>query len=204
MAEDRRAVLAAEVEALAVAGGGIVDPPERLEQLPVADLGRVKPHLDRLGGADVVRDMAAGVAHRSLQHPMDLAEGRLHTPKASRRECGALGTVRSFSLEPRRVGVAVPELNHVMTPSSSCDNTKPAPGIPDGTSMTFPRKRAADRAGPWGKLISEAEELASLPMQFGIVDISERDATTSWRTMFRVQVPDTPEYEGPGEVEKVP
>src|SRR5262249_56273321 len=49
MVEDRRAVLAAEIEALAVAGGRIVDPPERLEQLLVADLGRVEPPLDRLG-----------------------------------------------------------------------------------------------------------------------------------------------------------
>src|SRR5881394_4059544 len=78
MAEDRRAVLAAEVEALAVAGGRIVDPPERLEQLGVADLGRVEPHLDRLGVAGAtpadpfvagVGDVAAGVARSGLQHP---------------------------------------------------------------------------------------------------------------------------------------
>src|ERR1700757_3576212 len=102
MAEDRRAVLAAEVEALAVAGGGIVDPPERPEQLRVADLGRVEPHLDRLGVAGAVPadpfvagigDMAAGVAHGSLQHPVNLAEGRLHSPEASCGECGALGSV---------------------------------------------------------------------------------------------------------------
>src|SRR5215472_9542871 len=142
MVEDRRAVLAAEVEALPVAGGRIVDSPERLEQLRVADLGWVEPHLDRLGVAGAVpadpfvagvRDVAAGVAHGSLQHPVDLAEGRLHTPEASCGECGALGSVRSVSLERRRrrrVGVAVPELNHVMTPSNSCTNTKPASGIP--------------------------------------------------------------------------
>src|SRR5258708_22153109 len=128
MVEDRRAVLAADVEALAVAGGRIVDSPERLEQLRVADLGRVEPYLDRLGVAGAVPadpfvagvgDVAAGVAHSSLQHPVDLAEGRLHTPEASCGECGALGSVRSVSLERRRgrrVSVAVPELNHVMTP----------------------------------------------------------------------------------------
>src|SRR5690348_2541082 len=144
MAEDLRAVLAAEVEALAVARGRIVDLPERLEQLRVADLSRVEPHLDRLGVAGPVPadplvagvgDVAAGVAHGSLQHPVDLAEGRLHTPEASCGECGALGSVRSVSLERRRrrrAGVAVPELYHVMTPSNSCANTKPAPGIPGG------------------------------------------------------------------------
>src|SRR6202011_382961 len=68
--EDGRAVLAAEVETLTVAGRRVVDVPERLEQFGVADLGRVEPHLDRLGvtGAvpadlPVVRvgGMAAGV-----------------------------------------------------------------------------------------------------------------------------------------------
>src|SRR5580700_3476983 len=111
MVEDRRAVLAAEIEALAVAGGRIVDPPERLEQLRVADLGRVEPDLDRLGVAGAVpadplvgrvRDVPAGVARSSLQHPVDLAEGRLHTPEASRGESGALGSVWSVSLEWRR------------------------------------------------------------------------------------------------------
>src|SRR5579863_2033094 len=128
MAEDRRAVLAAEIEALAVASGGIVDPPERLEQLRVADPGRVEPHLDRLGVAGAVpadplvggvRDVAAGVARSSLQHSVDLAEGRLHTPEASRGECGALGSIRSLPLQRRRrrrVGVAVLELDHVMGP----------------------------------------------------------------------------------------
>src|SRR6266566_7863851 len=94
MAEDRRAVLAAEIQALAVAGGRIVDPPEHLQQLRVADLGRVEPHLDRLrvaGAAPAdppvarVRHMPAGVADGGLQHPVDLAEGRLDAPEAS---CG--------------------------------------------------------------------------------------------------------------------
>src|SRR5215831_20246896 len=145
MVEDRRAVLAAEIEALAVAGGRIVDPPEHLKQLRVADLGRVEPHLDRLGVPGAVpadpsvarvRDVAAGVADSGLQYSVDLAEGRLHTPEASRGECRALGPVRSVSLEwrhRRQSGVAVPELNHVMTSSNVCANTKPAPGIPART-----------------------------------------------------------------------
>src|SRR5215471_13671657 len=75
MVEDRRAVLTADIEALAVARGRIVDPPEHLKQLRVADLGRVEPHLDRLGVAGAmpadppvarIRDVAAGVADSSL------------------------------------------------------------------------------------------------------------------------------------------
>src|SRR5271156_5888561 len=111
MVKDRGAVLAADIEALPVAGSRIVDPPERLEQLRVADLGRVEPDLDRLGVAGAmpagpvvagVGDVAAGVAHGSLQPPVDLAEARLHTPEASCGERGALGTVRSVSFEWRR------------------------------------------------------------------------------------------------------
>src|SRR5215467_15346911 len=142
MVEDRRAVLAAEIKALAVAGGRIVDPPEHLKQLRVADLGRVEPHLDRLGVAGAtpadpsvagVRDMAAGVADSGLQHSVDLAEGCLHTPEASCGECRALGSVRSVPLERRsesRAGVAVPEPHHVITSSNTSASTKAAPGIP--------------------------------------------------------------------------
>src|SRR5215831_8029579 len=121
MVEDRRAVLATEIEALAIAGGRIVDPPEHLEQLRVADLGRVEPHLDRLGVAGAVPadlsvagvwDVAAGVADSGLQHSVDLAERRLHTPKAPCGERRALGSVRSVPLERRyrrQTGIAVPE-----------------------------------------------------------------------------------------------
>src|SRR6266480_3889472 len=142
MVEDRRAVLAADIEALAVAGGRVLYPPERLKQFRVADLDRVEPHLDRLGVAGAVptdlsvggvRDVPAGVADGGLQHSVDLAEGRLDTPEASCGECRALGSVRSGSLERRcrrRANVAVPELDHVMTPSNICPNTRPAPGIP--------------------------------------------------------------------------
>src|ERR1700677_4455877 len=129
MVKDRRAVLAAEIEALPVAGSRIVDPPERLEQLRVADLGRVEPDLDllRVSGAVAasrivdpperleqlrvaclgrvepdldrlrvtvavpadplvgrVRDVAAGIPGSGPQHPVDLAEGRLDAPEASR------------------------------------------------------------------------------------------------------------------------
>src|SRR5262252_624116 len=108
MAEDRRAVLAAEIEALPVAGGRIVDPPKRLEQLRVADLGRVEPHLDRLGVAGAapadpliarVRHLPAGVADGGRQHPVDLAEGCLDAPEASCGEGRALGPLRAVPRE---------------------------------------------------------------------------------------------------------
>src|SRR6516225_10173206 len=142
MVEDRRAVLAAEIQALAVAGGRIVDPPEHLKQFRVADLGRVEPHLDRLGVAGAVptdlpvagvRDVAPGVADSGPQHSVDLAEGRLHTPEASRGECRALSSVRPVPLERRcqsQTGAAVPEPHHVMTSSNTSASTKPVPEIP--------------------------------------------------------------------------
>src|SRR6266550_4398706 len=169
MVEDRRAVLAAEIEALAVAGGRIMDPPERLQQLRVADLGRVEPHLDRLrvaGAAPAdppvarVRHMPAGVADGGLQHPVHLAEGRLDAPEASCGEGRTLGPIRALALErrcQRRTGAGLPEPNHVMTPSNFCANTKPAPGIPApaargdaAPASSKPRRgtRAAGRPGP--------------------------------------------------------
>src|SRR5271154_6361483 len=52
--EDGRPVLIAEVEALAVSCGGVVDTPERLEKLGVADHGGIEPHLDRFGMSGAV------------------------------------------------------------------------------------------------------------------------------------------------------
>src|ERR1700733_13213542 len=171
MAEDCRPVLAAEVEALAGAGGGVVGLPECLEQLRVAGLGRGNPPPDRLGMAGAVpayplvggvRDVAAGVARSSLQPPVDLAEGRLHTPEASRGECGALGSVRSVPRQRRRrrrVGVAVLELDHVMAPLSSCANTKPAPGIPGGRH----ERRRPSRSKP--RTVAAGNQLAATSLE---------------------------------------
>src|SRR5580704_5317208 len=141
MVEDRRAVLAAEIKALAVTGGRIVDLPERLQQLRKTGLVRVEPHLDRLGVAGAVpanpligrvRDMPAGVADGSPQHSVNLAEGRLDTPEAPGREGRALGSVRAVALEWRcqhRVGgLMVLELKQRHTPSTV--NARPALGIP--------------------------------------------------------------------------
>src|SRR5262249_20380768 len=80
-----------------------------------------------------VRDVAAGVADSGLPHPVDLAEGRLHTPKASRGECRPLGSVRSVTLKRRcqsPAGVAVPAPHHVHPSSNTSASAKPAPGIP--------------------------------------------------------------------------
>ena len=105
--EDRGAVLAAEVPALPVAAGRVVDGPERAQQIAVADDRRVKPHLDRLGvaggvGADLLirwgADRAAGVADGRPEHALDLTERRLDAPEASGGEGGALralGQIRS-------------------------------------------------------------------------------------------------------------
>ena len=77
----------------------------------VADLARVEPHLDRLGVARAapadllvagVRHMPAGIADSGLQHPVDLAEGRLDAPEASGGEGRALGPLRAVALERRR------------------------------------------------------------------------------------------------------
>src|SRR5690348_4513631 len=142
MIRDRRAVLAAVIQALAVAGGRIVDPPERLEQLRVADLGRVEPHLDRLGVAGAapadplvagVGHMPAGTADSGPQHPVDLAEGPLDTPETARGEGRALGPIRAVALERRRrrwVGGGAPELEQVVVPSNLRANAAPASGIP--------------------------------------------------------------------------
>src|ERR1700677_323987 len=145
MVKDRRAVLAAEIEALPVAGSRIVDPPERLEQLRVADLGRVEPDLDRLRVTGAVpadplvgrvRDVAAGIPGSGPQHPVDLAEGRLDAPEASRSERRALGSVRAVALERRcrrraGGGAAVPQRKHVIAPLTCHGNAGFAPGIPE-------------------------------------------------------------------------
>src|SRR5271167_1902566 len=146
MVKDRRAVLAADIEALPVAGSRIVDLPERLEQLRVADLGRVEPDLDRLGMAGAVpadplvggvRDVPAGIPDSGLQHPVDLAEGRLDAPEASCGECRALGSVWAVALErrcQRRAdgGAPVPKRKQVIAPLNFMLTQGPRPGFLHG------------------------------------------------------------------------
>src|SRR5271155_5017870 len=92
MGEDRGAVLAAAVPALAVGCGGVVYTPEGPEQLLVAHLPWVEPHLDGLGVAGVaaadllvawVDTIAAGVADCSFEHAVDVAKRGLNAPEAS-------------------------------------------------------------------------------------------------------------------------
>ena len=59
MEEDRRAVLAAEVQPLAVYLGRIVEAPEDVEQLLVGDFVGIEADLDRLGVAGA---LGAGLA----------------------------------------------------------------------------------------------------------------------------------------------
>ncbi len=94
--EDRRAVAAAEVVALPVARGRIVDLEEELEQLAIVDDGRVERDLDRFRVRAVVavggiRDVAAGVADAGRDHAGLPANQVLHAPEAATGENGAFG-----------------------------------------------------------------------------------------------------------------
>ena len=115
MVEDRRAVLAAEIKALAVAGGRIWDPPERLQQLRVTDLVRVEPHLDRLGVAGAVPGKPA---HRS---------GPGHARRYSRRQSAALR--ESGGRLPRHPRSTLPRRSRARLRSGRGPRTAvPAPG----------------------------------------------------------------------------
>ena len=96
MEVDGRAVLAADVRALAVPLRGVVRAPKQVEQRVVGDLRWVELDLDRLGvagrvGADVVvggvLGMPAGLADAGAGDAGDLAEGRLDAPEAAGCEC---------------------------------------------------------------------------------------------------------------------
>src|SRR6185437_3918683 len=71
--ENRRAVAGADVVALPVAGGGVVDLEEELQQVAKADDARIEHDLDRLGMVAVVAvgrvpDLAAGIADPGGNH----------------------------------------------------------------------------------------------------------------------------------------
>src|SRR5271155_107613 len=111
MGEDRRAVLAANIPALAVGCGGVAHTPERLQQLLVAHLPWVEPHLDRLGVAGVaaadllvawVDTIAARVADCGFEHAVDVAERGLNAPEASGGEGTSLDPVGGWSRLRRR------------------------------------------------------------------------------------------------------
>src|SRR5207253_8428689 len=88
--ENCRAVLRADVGALAILGGGIVAGPEGVEQFFVADQVGVVGDQDGFGvagevGADIliggIFGGAAGVADRGGQHAGDVAESFLDAPE---------------------------------------------------------------------------------------------------------------------------
>src|SRR5277367_821664 len=111
MEEDRRAVLAANIPALAVGCGGVVHTPEGLEQLLVAHLPWVEPHLDGLGVAGVaaadllvawVDTIAARVADCGFEPGGDGAGRGLHGPERFRGEGNSPGPVGGLSGLRRR------------------------------------------------------------------------------------------------------
>src|SRR6266487_1769334 len=78
MIENRRAVLAAHIPALAVAGGRIVDSPERFQQLGVTDPGPGRtiprrPRRGRCGACRPARRSGSGRARRCSRLNLDEA-----------------------------------------------------------------------------------------------------------------------------------
>src|ERR1700722_3877479 len=63
--EDRRTVTRAQIVALTIAGGRIMNLEEELQQRPVAGLCRIKHNLDRFGMAFVIA--IGGVSHLSAR-----------------------------------------------------------------------------------------------------------------------------------------
>ena len=105
--EDRGAVLAADVPALAVHLGRVVQAPEPVDELAVRDLGRIEGDFDRLGvagGAAADRlvvglvHVPAGVADLDVGDAGRVAEVDLDAPEAARGERGGLALgVHDFS-----------------------------------------------------------------------------------------------------------
>src|SRR5207245_4975266 len=98
--EDRRTVLRSAVVSLLIQRRRIVKPKEVIEDLIVADLRRIEFDLQRFGMAGAsglhvfvsrLRQCAAGVAHRGVDHTGKLANQLLDTPEASARQSGDLG-----------------------------------------------------------------------------------------------------------------
>src|SRR5690606_37186442 len=97
--EDRGAVLRADVVALTVLGGGVVDGEEDPQQVAVADDLWVEGHLHHLGVAGLagahllvggVGYVAAGVARLDALHALELVVDRLEATEAAARQGGDL------------------------------------------------------------------------------------------------------------------
>src|ERR1700733_5722987 len=84
--ENGRTIGGADIVALAVSRGGIVDLEKELQQLAIRKFLRIKDDLDALGMRPMVAiggigDIAAGITDRYRNHSRKLADQLLHTPK---------------------------------------------------------------------------------------------------------------------------
>ena len=120
--KDDRAILRADVGALAVARGRVVVLPKNFEQLLVADPARIVLDLDHLGMAGAVgaHVMVAGVfqvsplvTHGGRRHPFQLAKRRLHAPKTPAAEGSFFHLGRSLFLSRCRPRTG-PQLGRVL------------------------------------------------------------------------------------------
>jgi len=94
--KDHRAVLVAHIGSLTVELGGVVEAPERIEELAIGDPRWVVLHLHHLGVARTVRtdlavsgvvSVAPGIADRGVGHSFDPPKRRFHSPEAPCPEC---------------------------------------------------------------------------------------------------------------------
>ncbi len=95
--EDRRAILRAAVTELPVLGEGIDIAPKNIQQLFVADSGRIIVDLHGFSVAGTasrnlfigrVGGVATGIAGHGVPHARQFFEWRLHAPETAARECG--------------------------------------------------------------------------------------------------------------------
>ncbi len=100
--EDDRAVLRADVGALPVLGGRIVDREEHIQEVAVGDHRGIEADLHHLGVAGAAAadllvarmvDVAAGIAGHYALDPLEILEHRLQAPEAPATKGGELATV---------------------------------------------------------------------------------------------------------------
>ncbi|MNG04175.1 hypothetical protein D3C84_872880 [compost metagenome] len=103
--EQRRSVARADIVALAILGGGVMNLEKELENLAIADLLRIEHDLDGFRVIAVVaisrvRHIASRVTHPCGQHAGVTSQQILHTPEATTGQDGGFGLrrhERSFS-----------------------------------------------------------------------------------------------------------
>src|SRR6266403_3056934 len=99
MIEDHRTILRADIRTLSIQSRRIMIRPENLQQLFVADFGRIKLYLHDLSvprfvGADIfvggVRLCSSGVSDCGRDYALQVAKRLLDSPEAAGPECGFL------------------------------------------------------------------------------------------------------------------